>query len=283
MASLSGSADSTIRYPSWVQERSFAEAPEASPILDPFFEREEQPRKGFRWGLAAAIAMAIVNVSLVGATVYGGVYYIGEARRAESAHRVADNTARDEVESKAGTQDDPRDTVHAPLVPPHAATDPGGSVPQDNESRDIGHVKVVEIGVKVPSLRVAIMQQVAAAKAQGKEVLLMTSRDKCEPCDSMVKTIAEPSMQKALEPVVVVRVDTEVFEKDLEAMQIQHQEIPGFFLLGADGAPRDSIHGGEWDADIAENIAPVLGPFVRGEYKKRRHEWKKPLPHGVFL
>ena len=46
----------------------------------------------------------------------------------------------------------------------------------------------------------------------------------------------------------------------------------------------DGINGGEWDDDIAINIAPVLGPFVRGTYAKRRSPWKKlPRPGGTVL
>jgi hypothetical protein len=39
----------------------------------------------------------------------------------------------------------------------------------------------------------------------------------------------------------------------------------------------DLIDGGEWDADVPENIAPVLGAFVRGTYSNRRHA-RAPAP-----
>ena len=47
--------------------------------------------------------------------------------------------------------------------------------------------------------------------------------------------------------------------------------------------PQDAIDGGEWDADVPENIAPVLGAFVRGTYKTRREPWKPPRSKGVTL
>ena len=49
--------------------------------------------------------------------------------------------------------------------------------------------------------------------------------------------------------------------------------VPAFVLLDEHNRPTDYVHGGEWDADIAPNIAPVLGDFMRGQYKQRRHPW----------
>ena len=44
------------------------------------------------------------------------------------------------------------------------------------------------------------------------------------------------------------------------------------------------LHGrGEWDDDIPVNIAPVLGPFVRGNLTKRREPWHPPPGSGIAL
>jgi hypothetical protein len=50
------------------------------------------------------------------------------------------------------------------------------------------------------------------------------------------------------------------------------ETVPGFALMGSNLRVVDYIHGGEWDADIADNIAPVLTAFVRGKYLNRRHK-----------
>ncbi len=53
--------------------------------------------------------------------------------------------------------------------------------------------------------------------------------------------------------------------------------------LGVNLTPRDGIDGGEWDDDIAQNIAPVLGAFVRGKYPARREAWKAVRGSGMRL
>ena len=71
--------------------------------------------------------------------------------------------------------------------------------------------------------------------------------------------------------------DLLAFHEELESLRVPCDRFPGFFLLGPDLGPRDGIDGGEWDDDVARNIAPVLGAFVRGTYATRREGWK-PLP-----
>jgi hypothetical protein len=91
-------------------------------------------------------------------------------------------------------------------------------------------------------------------------------------------------MQSALDHVRLVRVDRDPFEEDLAELEIPSRPLPGFFLLDSDLRVTDAINGGEWDEDIAVNIAPVIGPFVRGTYAKRRSPWKKlPRPGGTVL
>jgi len=81
-------------------------------------------------------------------------------------------------------------------------------------------------------------------------------------------------MQSALQKVRLVRLNVRDFSIQLKHLNVPVEKIPGFALLGSDLGPSDYVHGGEWDADIARNIAPVLGKFVRGEYKNRRHPWR---------
>jgi hypothetical protein len=81
-------------------------------------------------------------------------------------------------------------------------------------------------------------------------------------------------MQEALSGAHVVRVDLENYSTDLQRQGIPTQFAPGFALLSTDNRPVDYIHGGEWDEDLAANIAPVLGHFVRGAHFQRRHPWE---------
>ncbi len=54
-------------------------------------------------------------------------------------------------------------------------------------------------------------------------------------------------------------------------------------MLGPDLRPRDGIDGGEWDADVPENMAPVLGAFVQGTLTKRRTPWQALPSAGMRL
>jgi hypothetical protein len=188
---------------------------------------------------------------------------------------------------KDPTKTGPQDTVPSPLVEPKSSSpnrnDPSGTVPQATREARVGALTVVEVGVKEASLKGALLEQIALAKREGKEVLVMTLQDSCKPCQGLMNSLADDRMQSALDPVRIVRVDVEVFKDELETLKIARDRIPGFYLLAGDATPRDGIDGGEWGEDIAENIAPVLGPFVRGKYRKRKQEYK-PLPGGgVFL
>jgi hypothetical protein len=113
-------------------------------------------------------------------------------------------------------------------------------------------------------------------------LLLEITSSPCVPCNGVATSLSDPEMQTALDHVRLVRVDRDPFEDDLAELQIPSKPFPGFFLLDSDLKVKDGINGGEWGDDIAGNIAPVLGPFVRGNYANRRSPWKK-LPRGTVL
>jgi hypothetical protein len=184
-------------------------------------------------------------------------------------------------------RDPPRPEPVAAATPPEGASipaeprkarDPGphGSVPQATTEVTLGDLTLVDIGFSEPALAQALAQQVAAATAKGQTVLVHTTRGGCEPCDGFVASLSDPLMQVALANVRVVRVDIDVFGADLDGLRIQRETLPGFFLLGPDLSPRDGIHGGEWGDDVAANIAPVLGPFVRGALVSRKYPFRVP-------
>ena len=98
----------------------------------------------------------------------------------------------------------------------------------------------------------------------GLGVVLHTGLGRAPLCDAA---------QEALADVRLVRIDLHVFRDELAGLKMATDLYPGFFLLGPDMRPRDGIHGGEWDEDIARNIAPVLSAFVKGKYTQRRQDW----------
>jgi hypothetical protein len=148
----------------------------------------------------------------------------------------------------------------------------------------VGHITVVDVALGVASLSNELRKQHAEAAANGEKLLLETTANGCPQCQGIASSLPDPRMQSALEHVRIVRVDRDPFEEDLAELEIPSRPLPGFFLLDSDLRVTDAINGGEWDDDIAVNIAPVLGPFVRGAYAKRRAPWKKlPRPGGTVL
>ncbi len=176
------------------------------------------------------------------------------------------------------------------IVPPHltplptprpTATTPRPSAPaKETASRDtataelkIGNVTVVDVGADVTSLEAELRSQRAKAARSGEKLVVETTSPDCRPCLGVAASLVDPKMQKALEGARLVRVDVYEFAEELKAAGIPYEAIPGFFLLGVDMTPVDGIHGGEWDDDTADNIAPVLSAFVRGKLTRRREAW----------
>jgi len=122
-------------------------------------------------------------------------------------------------------------------------------------------------------LATELSEQRAQASAAGEIPVLWLVMPNCKPCDGVAAALTEPQSQKALAKVRLIRVDAGEFQVELEQLGIPTEKIPGFVLLDGANHPRDFIHGGEWDADIAPNIAPVLGKFVHGSYRNRRFPW----------
>jgi len=148
----------------------------------------------------------------------------------------------------------------------------------------VGHITVVDVALGVASLSNELRRQHAEATANGEKLLLETTATGCPQCQGIASSLPDPRMQSALDHVRLVRVDRDPFEEDLAELEIPSRPLPGFFLLDSDLRVTDAINGGEWDEDIAVNIAPVIGPFVRGTYAKRRAPWKKlPRPGGTVL
>ena len=169
--------------------------------------------------------------------------------------------------------------------PPAVAPPPGPllSAPPRTHIEREGRITVVDLGKATPVLSEELARQRASASAAGETVLVMTTTGRCDPCRGIDRALPDPLMQTALARVRLVRVDIEVFRDDLDALRIPRLRVPGFFLLALDLSPRDGIDGGEWDADIAPNIAPVLGAFVLGKYRSRREPWRPVPGSGMAL
>ena len=234
------------------------------------------------------LAIASIALGSIASLVYGSAaayFAVGQAYevKAREAEAEAWRQKKREREADAVAVAEPasKDPAPSPSAAPSSSSPPSESAPPDTRVTEVGQITVVDLGVSEPSLRTAFAREVAVAKAAGKDVLVMTTEDSCVPCKGVAASLADQRMQSVLGKIRLVRVNIDVFKDDLAKLGLQVVPYPVYALLTADGSPRDAIDGGEWEEDVAENIAPVLGAFVQGEFKKRKKPFKPG--GGVFL
>lgn len=210
-------------------------------------------------GLAnAAIVLGTLNlcVAVIGLAI--GITYL-----ANQTPRVA----RRAVPAATTPGAPPRATTHpgrAPSSAPRASQESGGQV------TSLGTITVADIA---RDFEADLETQRQAASASGETLVLWLTVSGCRPCAGVAAALTSPIAQKALAKVRFVRVDRDEFQVELERLGIPTEKIPGFVLVDAHNHPLDFIHGGEWDADIPANIAPVLGKFAHRSYSARRYPW----------
>jgi hypothetical protein len=273
-------------YLSGVSGPSF---PSGSPAGSPLGPGGVVPRSRASCGVASVLtliaAVAILFVGGLGAvTAYHVMTEPGDQRTARAADDEGDDEDEEtEEEDDDDDEDDETDTDEETTGLAPDNDEPRGKVPKDDVEKRVGDIVVVDIGYDNVSLEEALRAQRDEARQSGDRLLVMTVRELCEPCDGVDASLAHPLMQQTLRGIRVVRVDTDVFRHDLTELGMFASPYPGYFLFGPDLTLRDAIDGGEWGLDIAENIAPVLGPFLRGEYKNRKTRYRPRRGGGVAL
>lgn len=140
--------------------------------------------------------------------------------------------------------------------------------------RYFGTVLVVDIAADVSSLDDEFDRQRTLADVSGQRLLLWLVVPECKPCAAFEAALATSDVQQALAKARLVRLNATDFGAELGRVGIPVDAFPGFALVGPNGYAVDYLHGGEWDADIPQNIAPVLKSFVDGTYAHRRSPWR---------
>jgi len=163
-----------------------------------------------------------------------------------------------------------------PAVAPHA--EPAQADPNlPTLPARVGKIAIVEAGAGADELEAQLLAQLHESAKSGEQVVLWTVTPDCEPCVAVGRALADARMQRALAKVRLVRADAATFTLELRRLGVPVDTVPGFTLLDTHAHALDHIHGGEWDADIPANIAPVLDRFVRHSLSSRRHPWARPL------
>ncbi|MSP26695.1 MAG: hypothetical protein EXR75_16425 [Myxococcales bacterium] len=176
------------------------------------------------------------------------------------------------------------DDATVPTAPGRTAKPDGApSVPSRSRTARVGEIEISDIGLDAARLKVALAVEHELAHRDGRTLLVMVTGAECLPCRNFDGLLSDPLMQQALRRVRVVRIDGRAFAEELAELRIQTNVFPIFALLDANLKLRDAIHGGEWDEDVAANVAPVLASFVRGAYRSRRNPEWSPTAGGVRL
>ena len=180
----------------------------------------------------------------------------------------------------------PAPTVAPPAAVAKAAPDTPGATSRESGTRTtrFGTLTLIDPGTDADSLSALLeSERDEATDAHEKLVLFMTTPE-CAPCTGVSLSLSSKRMQTALAGVRLVRIDARDYQVELTRGGFPVDVMPGFALIGPRGELTDYVNGGEWDADIAENIAPVLGSFVRGTYRQRRKPWRStPRPDETAL
>jgi hypothetical protein len=151
-------------------------------------------------------------------------------------------------------------------------------VPIAAGTRSYGALDVVDLDAKRP-LKAQLTEITKVAGVKNRVVVLQTYVRTSKECAEVSAALPDTRMQRALSNVTLVRVDIDVFEDDLGSMRVETESAPWFYKLDMNGRVTDAISAEEWDANIPENMAPILGDFARGTLGSRR----SPSPVGTAL
>jgi hypothetical protein len=145
------------------------------------------------------------------------------------------------------------------------------AAPATPEPMVIGAIRVTDID---PNITEGFHRQLAdefrrAARAH-QTVVVMTSAKWCGVCKEFQAALPDPRMQAALANVDLVRVDVDDFDVELHEAGMLEKTLPWFYKVDASLLPVDAISAGEWDENVADNMAPVLRSFLAGSLRSRR-------------
>jgi len=144
-----------------------------------------------------------------------------------------------------------------------------GKGPFTAGTRSYGSLDVVDLDGD-RTLKPQLAEVARTASARGRTVILQTYVRSSRECAEVAESLDDPRMQRALANVTLVRADIESFEGELRAMRVSTDAAPWFYKLDGTAHPTDALSADEWDANLPENMAPILADFAKGARPKRR-------------
>jgi len=148
------------------------------------------------------------------------------------------------------------------------------------EPMTVGAIRVVDLDPQARrTFRQQLADEVRHAAGAHQTVVVMTSARWCAVCKEIQAALPDARMQAALANVDLVRVDVDDFDDELRASGMLEDTLPWFYKVDTTLHPADAISAGEWDDNVAENMAPVLKSFLAGTLRARRD----PATTGTLL
>jgi hypothetical protein len=222
-------------------------------------------------GDGAAIAGIVLGVLHIGGLVIGVGLLIASHAGSKSVH-----VAPGYVPPAPAVRAPP--TPAAPLRNPEQ---PGGKTADAaTRATRFGGVTLVDPGAGAGTLATILSEEQARADAEHQKLLVFVSSPEFSSCNGVSVALRDARLQKALTGVRILRLNVNDYAVELARLGIPVDVFPGFALVTPEGRPLDYVNGGEWDADVPENIAPVLGNFIHGRYLRRRNAWHGPTREG---
>jgi hypothetical protein len=110
-----------------------------------------------------------------------------------------------------------------------------------------------------------LVTQVGEAKALGLAPFVQVFGDWCASCRSLRGAMDDPRMKEAFVGTYIVQVDTKWFGTELQSglWFPGPLTVPSFYELRDDATFGASLQGGDWGADVPENMAPALQSYFR--------------------
>jgi hypothetical protein len=168
----------------------------------------------------------------------------------------------------------PSPTLMPKLVNPEQ---PGGrTLDGTTRATRFGDIILVDPGPAAGTLETLLSDERGRADAEHQTLLVWISSPEFPSCNGVSVALRDRRLQKALGAARILRLNVNDYYVELSRRGVPVKELPGFALMSPEGRPLDYVNGGEWDADVPENIAPVLGNFIHGRYTRRRNPWHGP-------
>jgi hypothetical protein len=149
--------------------------------------------------------------------------------------------------------------IAPPIAPSAEAAVPTSPPAPPPGIRSYGSLQVVDLDRSRP-LRTQLGEIVQ--RSRGRTLVLQTFVRSSSACAAVAAALPDARMQRALANVTLVRVDVEEYDRELAIMKVETRTAPWFYKLDAKGIPTDAISADAWEANVPENMAPVLGKFV---------------------